>query len=199
MKRLTILVDIDGVVADMLPAWLLRIYEKTGVLASIDDVTTWEMSAPPLSEVSRDSMLDILNEPGFNLGLPVFTGADVYLKQLHEAGHKIYFVTARWGPVIMPETLSWMRKHFPWLQPEKHLCFIHDKSLLAGDVLVDDRMDNLVAYRAAHPRADLIAIDYPYNRIDVDGVYRVAYDREAWAKIYERIVILSMVDNENIH
>lgn len=200
MKQLTILVDIDSVVADTLPAWLLRIYQNTGVLATMDQITEWNMTAcSPLNQLAPEQIYDILNEPGFTLNLPQLPGANENLRRLHNAGHQIYFVTARFGAVNMPETLAWIRKHFPWVKPEQQLNFIKNKHLFLGDVLIDDSADNLLAYRESHPTADLITIDYPYNRVEIEGLYRVPYGDDTWTKIREFVESLARVENENLH
>lgn len=200
MKKLTILVDIDGVVADTLPMWLAYIYQKTGVLATMDDITEWNLArCGPLTQVDPATIYDILNEPDFTTNIQPFPGASEKLEKLHDAGHNIYFVTARHGAVCMPETLTWLRRHFPWVDTKKQLSFIYDKHLMKGDVFIDDSTGNLALYREHHPTADLITIDYSYNQQDIDGIYRVPYADETWDLIYTHINHLAQVINENIH
>lgn len=201
-KKRRILVDIDGITADNMPAWLLRIYERTGILALMSDLTSWEIhKCPPLNQLREEQIFDILNEPGFTFGLPPLGGAVANLKLLQEAKNEIYFVTARFGPVGMPETVSWVRRHFPWMNPTRQLVFAHDKSIIDADVLIDDRPENLLAYKAVHPKAHLITIDYPYNQMDIPGLFRVPYNNPGvWTNIRNYIEFLDQVEkNAYLH
>ena len=188
MSRPIAFVDLDSTVDDTLPAWLQRIYEKTGIRAGVSDIVNWNIATCSVFRyVDPQTIYDIVDEPGFTASLPLLKGAQTCLyKMQNDLEWDVYFVTARYGRSSMPETLWRMKRYFPWLDAEKRLCFLHDKSMLRGDLLIDDKMDNLVAYRNAHPAAALITIDYPYNRFrDFDGLHRVAYDEKAWDHIYQ--------------
>jgi 5'(3')-deoxyribonucleotidase len=186
VKKLTILVDIDSTICDSLPRWLEVIAEKTGVKAQVSDITEWGMhNCSPLNRVDPKLIYGILNEPGFNRDLKPMAGAVEALKALMEEGHKVYFVTARYGPVGMPETLEWFARHLPFVDPKAQLVFMADKELLEADVLIDDRAETLERYWGAHPYSRLIAIEYAYNaRLKESAQYRtVPYGPGAWKKI----------------
>ena len=190
--KLRILVDLDCIVVDTIPSWLDRIHQRTGVRACLRDITSWDLAACyPLTTVSREDIFSVINEPGFTADLPPMPGALENLKKLHDAGHKIYLVTARFGTNNMPETITWVKKHLPWFDAEKRLCFLHDKSLINADILIDDRAETLTAYRAAHLHARLLAISYPYNKNVPYGTYCVAYNAEAWPQLYGAVERLS--------
>ena len=200
MKHLTVLVDLDGIAVDTTPHWLFRIFEKTGVMAVPNDIRRWDLSqCPPLDKVPRELIFGVLDEPGFTLKLPPMPGVSSELKRLHDAGHKVYFITARYGANAMPETLAWLRIHIPWAVPEKQLGFFSDKHIIRGDVLIDDKPATLSNYRLINPAAELITIDYPYNQNAPDDVFRVEYGDQAWTTIRERIESLARVVNDSLH
>lgn len=159
-----IIVDMDGIVADSMVAWLDKIHEKTGIRATLDDVKAWEFyNDPPFNAAPKNSILEILQEPDFHARIKPLPGAIEALKSLHEEGHDLRLVTARHGPVSMPATLAWVKDHLPFLSVETNVLFVVDKWLVKGDVIIDDKLANLEQYREHHPNAKLVAIMYKYN------------------------------------
>lgn len=187
-----ILVDMDGIVTDTLPAWLQRIYETTGVKATPSDVVKWNLiENPPLNQLTPQQLFSILNEPGFNKTLPQMADAAHYLGQLHKAGHDISIVTARAGTNCKPETEQWLREMMPWLNIDKRVWFIYDKHRVTGDVLIDDKAETLIQYRQEHPNAHLVTIDYPYNQHAPEDTLRVHKNGYEWEQIESIITKLT--------
>jgi len=203
MKKLRILIDIDSVVADTLPYWLDRIGKDTGVYAKIEDITLWEMSkCPPLNQLTPKQIFGVLQDPGFIENVPPMPGVAEALKKLMDQGHEIYLLTARHGPVSMPETLTWVKKNLPFLNPEKQIIFCYDKNLIQGDIIIDDKAETLEKYLASHPRSLAFKIIYPYNAsLMHDRLGAVSYDATSWerlAKMLEMVVqIMDIVGEED--
>lgn len=194
-----ILVDLDGIVADMLPAWLRRVHELTGVLATPSDILKWNLNEnSPLDKVDPKILFGILNEKDFNINLPLMPDAHYYLEQLHKAGHEVNIVTARYGTNCMPETLTWLQRAMPWLNVEKKVWFCYDKHRITGDVLIDDKAETLIKYREEHPNAHLITIDYPYNQHAPEGTLRVQKNGYEWETIESLITKLTRKKDESI-
>ena len=70
MKKLRILIDVDGIVANTLPYWLSKIARATetktpegrlpGVIAQVEDIKEWDLSkCPPLDKVDPKLMFGI--------------------------------------------------------------------------------------------------------------------------------------------
>lgn len=191
-----ILVDLDGIVADTLPHWLRRIYYLTGVRATLADITKWNLNEnPPLTLLQPNQIFDILNEPGFNVSIPEMSDATLFLKKLHDVGHDISVVTARFGPVAMPETLQWLHAMMPWFDAEKKTFFCYDKHRVDGDILIDDKAETLIKYNQEHPAAKLITIDYPYNQHAPANTIRVSKNGYEWEQIESYI---NKLTNENL-
>lgn len=164
MKKLRILVDLDGIVANTLPYWLKRIAHKTKVVAQIEDIRQWDLhKCPPLDTVDPKIIFGLLNEDGFMENIPIFFGAAEGLQQLIADGHEIYLVTARTGLTSMPETLRWVKKNLPFINVEKQLIFCYNKELIEADVIIDDKPDTLIRYMSTHSHALALGIRYPYN------------------------------------
>lgn len=183
-----ILVDLDGIVTDTLPAWLDRIYYHTGIRAVTADITKWNLHEnPPLTLLKPNQIFDVLNEKDFTLGIPQMADACAHLKRLFDAGHDVSIVTARYGTNCMPETLVWLSEMMPWLKIDKKVWFVHDKHRITGDLLIDDKAENLILYRETFPEAKLITIDYPYNKNAPADTLRVHKNGYEWEQI-ERLV-----------
>ena len=164
MKKLRILCDIDGIVANTLPYWLRKIAKKTGYVAQVEDIKEWDLcKAEPLLKANRDDIYALLNESYFMAEAPVMFGAKQAVRKLTDDGHEICFVTARTGHKAIPETFEWFHRHFPYVNTERALVFLYDKHHLNGDVLIDDKPTTLEAYKAVRPGALTVGIKYPYN------------------------------------
>jgi len=214
MKSLTIILDLDSTVCDSLPTWLDAIGKKTGVYAKVSDIIQWHMhQCPPLDKVDPKIVYGFLDEPGFNLALPVMPGAQDAVAKLMADGHKLYFVTARFGATGMAETIEWMKRHFPAVNPKTQLGFFADKHLIEADVIVDDRAETLERYWLSHPYAHTIGIGYPYNErlVDFDRrpdpkkpeqvapgpqYFLVPYGPDAWSKIVKLITKVAKADDD---
>lgn len=187
-----ILIDMDSILVDTLPSWLKRIEEKTGIKSTVDDVKVWMFTQlPPFNNVAPEEILGILNEPGFNENLPPMPGGVAAVNQLIADGHEVYLVTARHGPVGMPETLKWVHQHLPMMN-ERHIIFCHDKYLLSADIIIDDKLETLLKYQQVHPNAATMCIGYPYNEEFITKAhssalsFRVAYQHgstDMWANL----------------
>lgn len=190
-----ILVDLDGIVTDTLPAWLKRIHELTGVAVDPNTITKWNLCEnPPLDTVDSRTVIGILNELDFNQSLPEMADASRFLKQLHDAGHDISIVTARYGTNCMPETIMWLEQMMPWFNAAKKAWFCYEKHRIAADMLIDDKAETLIEYEKAHPNAHLVTIDYAYNRHAPSKTKRIPKNGYEWEAIESYISSLSQKD-----
>jgi len=195
MRKLVIMCDIDGILADTLPYWLQKIGDDTGVYAKTEDITRWELSkcAPFEGKVSEERICRHFDLPNYHLDIPVMPGAVEGVKKLMDAGHDVYFVTARFGACGVVETLQWVKNHFPFVNVHKQVVFLKDKYRFQADVIIDDRAENLEDYWGAHGFASCIGIIYPYNvRLEGHPIYRmVPYGHKAWNGIVKLVRIFS--------
>lgn len=181
MKKLKILIDLDGITADTLPHWLKVCNEMYGTKATVEDIKEWNLHASPaLSMLKPEQIFGILNMPGFTLDIPVMPGAVENIEALMALGHSVKFLTARYGDVGMPETLHWMKKHFPFVKPDKQVGFYYDKHDIRGDILVDDKGETLIQYNAANPDSKILTINYAYNQMLIPKAIRVEKNEDSW-------------------
>jgi len=197
MKKLRILIDIDGILADTIPYWLDYIGKMTGVVAKMEDITQYDLTkCPPLSYLKPEVIFEVLQRPGFTSNVPVMEGAPNVVKNLMNDGHEVYLVTARSGGTHCAETFEWLHKHMPFIDTRKQLVFLYDKHLLHADVIIDDQAATLTNYKGLHQNALTLGIKYPYNahlEILSDPISRdimlVEYGDTAWTTLYQQILL----------
>lgn len=161
---LTLLIDMDGVVADLGKKWLYVYNLEYDDNLTMDQITEWKIETHA-ARCSQDEFHSIITRPGFFADLEVLPHSIDVLKRLYDLGHIIYFVTAT--PYDNPtggyDKYMWLKKHFPFIERTR-IIQAHDKFMIKGDVLFDDGPPNLKFFPGYK-----IVMDYPYNQnIDID-------------------------------
>ena len=160
MNRLLICVDVDGVCANLHPVWLRRYAEITGRLVRPEDIRSWDFGG---LQLDKRILFGILDEP--NLYDEVKEVEDAYMgvKCLRLMGHRVVFCTSS-TPAGATSKMFWLAEHGfikgRGLNVWRDVVICHDKSLLYGDVLVDDHAGNLETFRGKAK----ILFDQPHNR-----------------------------------
>lgn len=85
---------------------------------------------------------NIYNSKGFFESLPVIAGAVEALEEMSQQGHRVVICTSPLSsnPYCMGEKIQWVENNFgrDWC---KRLIISDDKTLIRGDLLIDDRPD----------------------------------------------------------
>ena len=163
-----ILIDVDGVVADF----------KAAVLDELQLEDThpedWDFidKLKPEDKEEADALLEDLEFWG---GLPLVDGAKKAIRYLRAFGHEIVWVTSPWSSCIGWETArrSWIKKNFG----SDDVVVTSSKHHIDGDVFIDDKPENVEAWKKAHPNKKAFIYDQTYNR-DYSGAPR--FD---WSKV----------------
>ncbi|MDO8690525.1 MAG: hypothetical protein Q7R39_11040 [Dehalococcoidia bacterium] len=155
-RSLSILVDLDSTLVEILPKWLdwsWQLREGGAPRPTIADITEW--NSPHLD-------LPVLKMPNFFANLPPMPGGLGAMRKLHDAGHRITVCTAPASPESAMHKLIWVREHLSFLN-YKHTIITQKKELVAADVLIDDSPSMHKAYRAAHGASYIASIQFPYH------------------------------------
>lgn len=167
---LNIGVDIDGTIKQTQRAAVQVFNEELNREVKLEDVHTFHLDeAYGLDQKEGKRLWRKLEPKIYALGVPQDHAAPV-LSQLVEAGHAVYFITARPGlPRIRKITESWLSKHgFPFDGHNLHMN-AQNKAEVAKklniDLFFEDAPDHLDR---------LIAADIP--TVMVDAVYNHDYD-----------------------
>jgi 5'-nucleotidase len=159
-----VFVDMDGVAADIIPYWLYRYNTDFQDDLSYEDITCWglEKLVKPLC---GEHIRDYLDDPGFFAKARVIDGSIDALRDISDKGHKVYFAThtPETSRTAYYEKCTWADRHFPFIGGD-HVIAVKDKSVLLGDVLIDDKPENLVAFQGRR-----VLYDQPWNRSFLEG------------------------------
>jgi 5'(3')-deoxyribonucleotidase len=156
--RLTIGVDIDGVLGDVVTPTLKRINRAYGLTLKYSDITIWNIAV-------ANTRIDVeienaLRNPAIALALKCYPNAEKVMAELYRK-YRVVIVTSR---IVEAEksTHKWLKLHFK----------VHDylstrktgKSHLPVDVLIDDFTPNIKGF--AENGGFGILFDQPWNRED---------------------------------
>ena len=176
---MTILIDMDDVLEQLLVGWTAYLNERYGTSVSAEDVKNWNVSlAYPM--LTYEQVYPATHDDALWDYVPPMPGAVEAVKQLIDEGHDVYVVTATEYQSLKAKMDKVLFKYFPYLSFDK-VIITKNKHLIKGDVLIDDGPHNLAGgdykkllYDASHNRTfDETAI----------GAVRV----HNWAEVLEQI------------
>jgi 5'(3')-deoxyribonucleotidase len=167
MNKLTIIVDLDSTLNNFDEALAAEYSKRTGNNITAKDFVEWDLE-PQFGK----TIMDIFHEPGFFLSLDPLPNSVAVVNDWIELGHKVVVattpprnsVTAGW------EKRKWTAQHFPMIK-QQNIVLVEQKSLLLGDVLIDDKMQNCLDFL---PRLSLLRLR-AHNINDIrwrDGLFQ---------------------------
>jgi len=148
-------IDMDSVLNDLDVAWTAWIREKYDLTFTRDKMTTW-ITDDDFPQIPC-KVTDFFHIPGIFGTFNPQPGSIAVTKQLTQDGHQLFVVTSA-HYLWWADKGLWLRKHFPHI-PSHNYITTYQKHLLNLDVLVDDGLHNLVAFRGHK-----IIFDAPWNR-----------------------------------
>lgn len=160
MKKLVILIDMDGIAADLVGK-VLRLYNAEHNTAFTHaNVTDWNFDK---CIPNGKAIFRYFDAPGFFRDLQPLPGVVRTLQELKKAGHELHIAsTPHVKGTCAEDKMAWVQEHLPFIGM-RNTILIRDKSMLKGDVLIDDKPDTIEKYRTAWPSSYLASIAYPYN------------------------------------
>ena len=157
-----ILLDMDGVIVDLLPEWLLHYRQVGGEPLTPKNFHTynWEDQVQ-----NRKLFLQVLKSGGLFSSAQPMSGALVGLANLRKK-HDVTLVTKVMGGSsrAFDAKIGWLWRFVRPQIPTADIVFTGAKHLISGDVLVEDSPQNLVMWLAANPLGMGFLIDHPYNK-----------------------------------
>jgi 5'-nucleotidase len=134
MQRL--LVDMDGVLADIYQQFLEFESALTGQRANLEDLYgKSEREAFPLHE-------QYVHSAGFFGNAPLIKGAVEAMEQLNQHYEVFIVSSATEFPQSLGEKHAWLQKHFPFIS-WRQMVFCGSKTAVSGDIMIDDHFKNL--------------------------------------------------------
>ena len=167
LPAMLILLDMDGVLADFEHAFLAAWRERHPDIAPVEyeDRQSFYIQQDYPAEL-RPRVEAIYTAPGFIRHLPPVPGAIEAVNDLMAMGLEVRFCSSplRQYDHCVLEKYQWIEAHFGRAATER-LILTRDKTLVQGDLLIDDRPRITGATR---PQWQHILYDTPYNRQEPD-------------------------------
>lgn len=165
--KMKILLDMDGVMCDLSGHICKLLNRYHGENLKPKDIKEWDISAA-CKNATQDDIYKFFNEPGFFRHLDPMPGAIDVVSDLFEDGHEIIFVTST-GFTGHSCKLAWLERHLPKKMLKNkfvfnHVVFTFRKDLVRGDILLDDKIKNLNAFKNASPDQIAVCFSHPYNK-----------------------------------
>ena len=161
----TIIIDMDDVMADASES-ILNIFNEINNTDFKKDFFKDKNFYEFINSGKYVTYRNRLFEPGFFMNLKVMPDAQEVIKNLTEK-HKVYVVSAATEfPNSLREKYDWMQKHFPFIS-WKNFMLCGDKSIVKGDVMIDDHEKNLKPFSG-----EKLLFDAMHNQ-QIEGYHRV--------------------------
>ena len=158
-----VILDMDGILADLLPAWLARYNVEYGDHLVPDVIRDWDVDRYVFPECGRD-VYRYLRDPGLFRDLAPVSGAVAGVAALREADVPLLVVSAAHSSLHAAKR-DWLAEHFGDWGPElaETAVFTAEKHRLSAVAFVDDSPGQQRSYVRAHPLAYVATLAYPYN------------------------------------
>ncbi len=159
--RKKLLLDVDGVLAAFHVKALSEINDKYGTELNINTFSSWHITEgmpPKMQQEVHDSW----RTEGWCLGIDPYVGSVSAVQELRKVVD-VYFLTAQMidSPYWLWERTQWLKQHFQ--ARDEDIIFTLSKQMVMGDVLVDDKPENIQHWSEAHPTKTAFLWDQPYN------------------------------------
>ena len=180
-NRLTILVDWDDVLNDLMPKALEMLNASRGTSYTLESFPEFDFSKY-LPEADSNALHTLFLSNDLWKALRPTNGSQETLKRMMEDGHEVLIVTSTHFSNIAWK-MEWLERYFPFVRWDQ-VIVTSRKDKVRGDWLIDDNPHHI----KRHPYGR-VCIDKPWNRWLNDDVYdiiRVKNLSEAYAAILER-------------
>ncbi|MDR0429254.1 MAG: 5'(3')-deoxyribonucleotidase [Tannerellaceae bacterium] len=170
--RKQILVDMDGVLADVYKQFQLFEKQETGKERKPEEVT-----GLPEYEAFPNSY-KYVNIKGFFRNAPVIEGSIEGLNYLNNKYNVLVVSSATEFPNSLKEKLEWLNEHYPFIT-WKQLILCGTKDSIKGDIMIDDHLKNLDCFEG-----EKMLFTQPHNMLINSPLYKRIYN---WNEIIEKL------------
>lgn len=151
-----VLVDMDGVLADIYPHMLAYEYKASGKRLNTHDMRGL------LEEEAFPSFSRFIQSEGFFRTAPVIEGSVEGLRYLNSKYDVLIVSSATEFPNSLKEKLEWLNEHYPFIS-WRQMIFCGSKSSIRGDIMIDDHVKNIQSFNGRK-----ILFTQPHNALVQD-------------------------------
>jgi 5'(3')-deoxyribonucleotidase len=162
------LFDVDGVCADLVGKVLSELESEFGVgnIPPYDQIINYDFldsNKTPLSKKQVTFAHKLMDHEGFTNSLELIADCKETIDALRKHNHTVKWVTTpHYGSKTWCfDRLLWLKANFN--ADEADLIYAKDKSLIFGDVFVDDTIPNIEAWQASWKNSKGLLYQQPWN------------------------------------
>lgn len=156
-KRPVVLLDYDDVLFDFLGTVIDEYNRITRSNLRVDDIKSWDLSEFGDIHV----FMDIIRDANLWNRMPEKNNSmRVVQKLINDGRWSVYIITACTTLLEYVTKVHIIEEKLPGFDTSKILSCT-DKHLIRGDILVDDKLENL---ESCHPYMHCVLLDMPHNR-----------------------------------
>lgn len=162
MKKV-LAIDVDGVLADLIPRLVETVNECEGDNVSADEINSWNLGR---YFKCGNRVYDYMDYSLFRT-LPVIKDTQRVVELLSEEYSTFIVSSATNNFDSLKAKMEWLEEYFPFI-PASNIVLCGSKSIIKCDILIDDSPRNLLDAQATHS----ILFDAPHNQQSKDGFTR---------------------------
>lgn len=140
MKKLTVLIDMDDTIEDLVGAWVKYLNTKYGTSVDPDDINDWNMRNF-FPDITPQQLFGVLEDETLWRMVKPKPYAVEYVKKIIDDGHDVFIVTSSYYKTIVQKMDCVLFTYFPYLTWDNVIITSH-KQMVKGDVLIDDGIHN---------------------------------------------------------
>lgn len=181
---MTIICDMDDVLINLKDVWVDFLNKKYKLNVDGNNIKQFDMKLSFPDLTPKEIYYPLTTEFIWTQVRPL-DGAVKFTKKLIEEGHDFYIATATDYRNIKYKVDQVLKVYFPFFNLDNLIC-IKDKSLLKGDIRIDDALHNLVNCKDNSLK---LLLDNSHNRNLPEEEYRKnrIYRVYTWHQIYNMI------------
>lgn len=181
-KKKRILVDMDGILTNLLKQWLGTYNSENDDDVRMRDITTWSMHEHV--KIGTD-IYKIPGRKGYFDDTPPMAGAIGGFKALVKHGHDVIVCSSPYNADSCRAKQEWCARYLgtSWAD----VTLTHKKHWMNADVIIDDKPETITQFHEMG--REVVTIAYPYNEVVKDQcalrAQNMMKSQDAWEEIVE--------------
>lgn len=168
-----ILCDVDNIIGDLCSAVLSVYNEDSGDNLQKHQITQYYIDNFVLPEYKKNFKNYFIDKRVWKR-MKLVPNVQKYVAKLFNDGYRIIFLS-KTECANVEKKEKYLQRTFPFLDINKSFIRSYDKSLIKGDIMIDDCLDNLLSFNGKR-----IVLDYPWNQSNNCTLLRA----KSWEEIY---------------
>ena len=134
--------DVDDVLIDLVGTWMKYYNRDFNDNVTKFDIKEWNI-AKAVKPEAKEAIYDYIHDGKIFTQSPLIKGATEGVRLIKEAGYRVVYVTAGDSKNAKEERL----KKEGFLTDDRDFVAAKDKTLIRGDYMLDDSMDNIKSFK----------------------------------------------------